>query len=171
MPEKAWKRAEREVARLLGGERTPLSGSNSRHTSADGIGITEYLEHKRRTTDPAHEKLSHLNKHARARDRWPIIFYDLADEARARARWVALWLHRYVHLNDLGDAEGVYPFEVTSPGTPWLVEHEVGQRLPHAQLVLDTVQSARREERPPLVVITRHRSPRRVALVPIEVAP
>ncbi len=169
VPERAWKRAERTVARLLGGERTPLSGSNSRHTSADAIEVDEYLEHKRRKSDPVHAQLSQLGERARRRDRWPVIFYDLVGDDGPRARWVAIWLERYVHLKGIGDGEGVYPFERTSPAAPWLVEHEVGKRLPHGRLVLETVEAARAEGREPLVVVTRHRSSKRVALVPVEV--
>lgn len=167
MPEKAWKRAERAVARQLGGERTPLSGKNSRHTSADGIHIEEYLEHKRRKQDPVHEHLTNLTQKARRRDRWPLISYDLQGEQPAR--WIALWLDRYLTLKTEGHEDAPYPFEQVTPSAPWLIHHEVGRRLPHGTLVLDTAHAARAEHRPPLVVITKHRSPKRVALVPTEV--
>lgn len=48
---KTWKSTEREVARLFGGQRTPLSGSNSQHkTTADVIKVPRwlYVEVKRR---------------------------------------------------------------------------------------------------------------------------
>lgn len=167
MPEKAWKQAERTTARKLGGERTPLSGSNSKHTSADGIFVDEYLEHKRRKTDTVHAQLSELGTRARRQDRWPAIVYDLVDEHGPRARWVALWLDRYLAIKE--ETGRVPTLEDVGPRWPWLCVHEVGRRLAHAQLVLDTVDAAEAEGRPPLIVISRHRSPNRVALVPLEV--
>lgn len=43
---KAWKAEERRIAKALGGERTPLSGSNSKHTSGDVIRCPFYVEAK-----------------------------------------------------------------------------------------------------------------------------
>jgi hypothetical protein len=48
MPDKTWKRDERQVAAFFGGTRNPLSGSNSRHTGGDVIHPTLYIENKRR---------------------------------------------------------------------------------------------------------------------------
>jgi len=48
MPDKAWKRAERNAAHLIGGIRTPLSGGNSKQTRADVIHPVIYLEMKYR---------------------------------------------------------------------------------------------------------------------------
>ena len=41
-----WKTAERYVARIFGTERTPLSGSNSKHTSSDTLSEEFYIEVK-----------------------------------------------------------------------------------------------------------------------------
>lgn len=47
MADKDWKREEREVARMLGSTRTPLSGSRSGHlTSSDTLHPTYYIETK-----------------------------------------------------------------------------------------------------------------------------
>lgn len=47
MADKTWKAVERRIASLLGGRRTPLSGGNSGHgTSADVLGVSEYVEIK-----------------------------------------------------------------------------------------------------------------------------
>lgn len=46
MVEPAWKQEERKVGKALGGERTPLSGSNSRHTSGDVIQTPYYVDAK-----------------------------------------------------------------------------------------------------------------------------
>jgi hypothetical protein len=43
-----WKKFERKVAKKIGGVRTPLSGSHSRHTSGDVIHDVFYVECKYR---------------------------------------------------------------------------------------------------------------------------
>jgi len=43
-----WKNLERKAAKTLGGERNPLSGSSSRHTSGDVIHDRFYVECKYR---------------------------------------------------------------------------------------------------------------------------
>ena len=48
MTDKAWKRAERKGATLLGTTRTPLSGGSSRHTRSDTLHPVIYLEMKYR---------------------------------------------------------------------------------------------------------------------------
>ncbi len=48
MPDKAWKRAERQGAAVIGSTRTPLSGGASRHTRSDTLHPTIYLEMKYR---------------------------------------------------------------------------------------------------------------------------
>ena len=48
MPTKTWKQRERDVAAYFGGRRTPLSGMNSGHTSADIIHDKLFVEHKHR---------------------------------------------------------------------------------------------------------------------------
>ena len=46
MTDKRWKAFERRVARAFGCERTPLSGGNSKHTRADVLHPTLYIECK-----------------------------------------------------------------------------------------------------------------------------
>ena len=51
MKRRSWKRVESKVARELGGQRTPLSGSHSKYTSGDVIfpeGDNRYVEVKSR---------------------------------------------------------------------------------------------------------------------------
>lgn len=48
MSDKTWKQAERRVAEFFHGERTPLSGGNSRLTRGDIIHPTLYVEVKYR---------------------------------------------------------------------------------------------------------------------------
>ena len=48
MPTTTWKGRERQVAKYFGGDRTPLSGNNSKHTGADVIHERLFVEHKHR---------------------------------------------------------------------------------------------------------------------------
>ena len=48
MPTHTWKDRERQVASFFGCRRTPLSGMNSGHTSADIIHDKLFVEHKHR---------------------------------------------------------------------------------------------------------------------------
>ena len=48
MSDKAWKAAERTVAKMLGGVRNPLSGSLSDRTKGDVLHPTLYVEVKQR---------------------------------------------------------------------------------------------------------------------------
>lgn len=48
MTEKAWKRAERDVAEFFGCNRTPLSGGSSRHTRSDTLHAKLFIEVKYR---------------------------------------------------------------------------------------------------------------------------
>jgi hypothetical protein len=81
-PEPRWKQNERAVARYWGSERTPLSGSNSRHgTHSDTLHPTVYLEFKHGAGCPAtYAKLIEL-------------FLDIEDKARAEHKRAVLVLH------------------------------------------------------------------------------
>ena len=46
MPDKAWKKRERDVANYFNGERTPLSGGNGKVTRADVIHEDLFIECK-----------------------------------------------------------------------------------------------------------------------------
>jgi len=48
MPDKAWKRRERDVAEFFHGQRNPLSGRNGKHTAADVIHETLFVDVKLR---------------------------------------------------------------------------------------------------------------------------
>lgn len=48
MADKAWKQRERDVAEFFHGQRNPLSGGSSRHTRADVIHPTLFIECKLR---------------------------------------------------------------------------------------------------------------------------
>ena len=53
MPDKAWKKRERDVANYFNGERTPLSGGNGKVTRADVIHDELFIECKLRVKHTA----------------------------------------------------------------------------------------------------------------------
>lgn len=168
MPEKAWKRTERRIARQLGGERTPLSGPGSRHTAADVIGVPEYVEIKRRRQDTTHGSLVELEERARRQDRRPAIVYELQGQGLRALVWAAVWFEDYLdHRSPSGEGSWWHRADVGAHG-PWMIEHEVARQQPNGTLVRDTVQSAREEDGGrPLVVVSVHHSSRQAALVPL----
>jgi hypothetical protein len=58
--EKAWKRAEKQVARYFGAERTPLSGGNSRITRSDTTHPSLVIEVKRFAPDGKYANVERL---------------------------------------------------------------------------------------------------------------
>lgn len=65
MPDKVWKVHERNVAKKLGGQRTPLSSGSSLHTSGDVIHDIFYVECKYRrkfASVSLHEKTKNIAK-------------------------------------------------------------------------------------------------------------
>lgn len=48
MADRLWKAAERRVAKLIGTERTPLSGGNGKQTRSDTLHPDFFVEHKAR---------------------------------------------------------------------------------------------------------------------------
>lgn len=59
-----WKGFEREVAKDFGGTRTPLSGSNSKHTRADVIHEYLFIECKKRKEHSHHTLFKKVEKYA-----------------------------------------------------------------------------------------------------------
>ena len=53
MPDKAWKKRERDVANYFNGKRTPLSGGNGKVTRADVIHEELFIECKLRAKHTA----------------------------------------------------------------------------------------------------------------------
>lgn len=166
------KAAERRVARKLGGERVPLSGPASKHTSGDVMDVEPplYVEVKSRKECPVHENISDLNSKARRRDRSPLLHYQIQDDnGDVYPEWVAIWLEDYIELRPeieemTFDQEAfVEPFS-----DRWLREHIVRSRHRYASLVVDTVEKSIKEDMPPLVVLCKKNSPNIVAMVPIK---
>lgn len=163
---RSWQKAETRICRTLGGERTPLSGENSRHTSADCIGVPEYVEVKMMVDPTAHEHLAEVHEIARRYERGPRILYQALDEnGFTETMWWAIWLDDYVTGD--GERAALGPRMDDAAHSGWVLDHRIGKRLPHRTLVEDTVQAAREEDKPPLVVLQKKGSPRRVALVPL----
>lgn len=84
MADKAWKRAERTVARFVGGKRTPLSGSNSHHTSGDVIHSRLYIEVKYRKRFSVLTLMTAVRIQARRERKLPVV---VLQEARSRDRY------------------------------------------------------------------------------------
>lgn len=167
-----WKSAERRIARKLGGERTPLSGENSRHTSGDAIDIPEYLEVKMQPENKSHEQLTELGKKARRRDRHPLIIYEHTDY-NPTVRWAAMWFDHFLELRE-AKINSVYrklrDINFVDEGcSPYLIEHRVGARLTNGALVFDTIGCADDEGKPPLIVIQKKRSSNQLTLIPLSV--
>lgn len=73
MPEPAWKRLERQASQQLGGVRNPLSGSASRHSSADVIEVKPYVEVKGRKRYHHHTLFREVRGKAREEGKEPIL--------------------------------------------------------------------------------------------------
>ncbi len=82
--DKAWKRAERVVARALGGQRTPLSGANSGHTAGDVIHPSLYVEVKYRKRFSIITLMKEVEKDARKEHKTPVLALQ---EAGAKKRY------------------------------------------------------------------------------------
>jgi len=73
MTDKSWKRAERDVAAFFGGQRTPLSGGNSRHTRADAIHPRLFIEVKYRKRHAVVALWDAVAELAREEKRTPVV--------------------------------------------------------------------------------------------------
>ena len=92
MPDKAWKKRERDVAKYFNGERTPLSGGNGKVTRADVIHDELFIECKLRVKHTAVSLWDHLAKLALDEGKIPVI--ALCEKNRP-----GFWL--MVHSHDL----------------------------------------------------------------------
>lgn len=71
--DKLWKVHERITARIFGGERNPLSGENSRHTSGDIIHKSIYAETKTRKKMPFARLYKDTVEKAKRENKIPVI--------------------------------------------------------------------------------------------------
>lgn len=84
MTDKAWKAAERSVARKLGTRRTPLTGGNSAHTRSDTLHHELFVEVKLRKRPPLWDELLELRVRARAAGREPLLVLERPSGAPGR---------------------------------------------------------------------------------------
>jgi hypothetical protein len=113
--------------------------------------------------DPtAHEHLMAVHETARRYDRRPIVVYGAVDGPS----WLATWLEHYAEDRWPTGGYDLPDITLRQLEGRGVVRHRVGKRLPHRALVEDTIQAAREEGKPPLVVVHKKGSPKQVALVP-----
>ena len=92
MPDKAWKKRERDVANFFSGQRTPLSGGNGKITRADVIHDNLFIECKLRAKHTAVSLWDDTAKLAKDEGKTPVI--ALCEKNRPRSRLM-------VHSDDL----------------------------------------------------------------------
>ena len=94
MPNKGWKQVEREAAKLVaritgetGITRTPLSGSNSRHTGSDTTSALLYVEVKHRAKHTVWSLWEETAQAAKKENKLPLV---LLKEKRKQGMLVVL---------------------------------------------------------------------------------
>jgi len=73
MPDKPWKRAERTVAKALGGKRNPLSGRMGGHTPGDVYDLPIYVEVKHKNRFAVLTIMSEVEVEARKEGKLPLL--------------------------------------------------------------------------------------------------
>jgi hypothetical protein len=68
-----WKQRERDIAHFFGGERTPLSGGNSKHTCGDVIHDKLYVEVKYRAKHTLYTLWDDTKKKADKEGKTPVV--------------------------------------------------------------------------------------------------
>jgi len=92
MPTNTWKSRERQVAAFFSAKRTPLSGINSGHTSADVIHKRLFIEQKHRKRHSILTLFRAVKKLARKENKIPVV--TLTEHGR-QGFWIL------VHSSDL----------------------------------------------------------------------
>lgn len=141
MSDKAWKAAERSVARKLGTRRTPLSGGNSAHTRSDTLHHELFIEVKLRKRPPLWEELRALGVLARSAGRAPLM---IVDHAGAGVRLGVTRLD--VLVERVPDVASARLFD------DFLVEHRVLRRCALFGFWAEVEAMARAEGKRPLLV-------------------
>ena len=72
---RTWKSYEYRIAKLFGGTRNPLSGMNSKHTAADMIHPSIFLECKMRAKIPFMKTFTQTKKLAQKEGKMPIVIF------------------------------------------------------------------------------------------------
>jgi len=73
MPDKTWKKRERQAAGLLGVNRAPLSGGNGRQTRSDSLHPSIFLETKMRAKCTARTLWNETKALAKAEGKIPVL--------------------------------------------------------------------------------------------------
>jgi len=73
MSDKAWKKLERDTAKLFSTKRTPLSGINSAHTGSDTLHHRLYIECKLRKNSAVHTLYEKTANAAVIEDKIPVL--------------------------------------------------------------------------------------------------
>ena len=124
MPTHTWKNRERQIAGILKTNRTPLSGSSSRHTSSDTLHEKLYIECKYRKRHP----ILHVST-------GPIVI-KCASDGRS---WV-LWHYNYLQ-------------DVKKDGYIASLKTKTRKRWATVGLWLDTAEKAKKENKLPVVAL------------------
>lgn len=90
-----WKKTETRICRALGGDRTPLSGSNSKQTSADCIQTKEYVEIKHRAKIPFFKDFQKAEENAKKEGK-PLLF--VIHEKGKKSSIVFMNLEQYLKI-------------------------------------------------------------------------
>lgn len=104
MPDKAWKAFERRIAKSLGVDRTPLSGSLSRLTSSDTLHPDLYVECRYRSRLSVHTWWLVVRQFALKEHKVPVLALHQAESRTTMAviDWrffLKLW-NDYIHERD-----------------------------------------------------------------------
>lgn len=91
-----WKGLERKAARLLKGQRNPLSGSNSRHTSGDVIHDDFYVECKLRTNWAVTSIFKEVRQEAKKECKTPLL---IIKEKGKHSELVIMDIEDFMNLN------------------------------------------------------------------------
>lgn len=156
MTDKAWKAAERSVARKLGTRRTPLSGGNSAHTRSDTLHHELFVEVKLRKRPPLWDELLELRARARSAGKAPLLVLERPSGVPGR-----------LLVTDLDALLRVPRPDAASPA--WLldtfaVEHRALRACMLWGLFEATAAQARVEGKRPLVVLKARGRPGEMAV-------
>jgi len=99
MADKAWKRAERAVAKKVGGSRNPLSGRAGGHTRGDVIHPDLYVEVKQRARFSVLSLMRDTEDKARKEGKKPVV---VLHERRARTRYYLIPEKMFLELLNHG---------------------------------------------------------------------
>lgn len=154
---KSWKGVERRIADELGTNRTPLSGSNSRHTASDTLHHQLFVEVKSWKSVSLWDEFRDLRRRARARDKEPMFL--LQEKGMDEAP-----LHIITEFETALDYDQLELCSLEDFAEFFLLDHDVQARSPYFKLFGETIDLALEEGKRPIVVICKNRSPIKMAI-------